>query len=142
MRPTKFGRMVALLACVLMGGTRSPGFGRTIGRLMQVNTSLFTHSGQPQNVRNYVRSWKLGSDVWSLNARGQSYLSTPIARTAQLMVSCHRNTQWSKRWKSKRCDELETCGDNLLSEFDRAEHMKPHGPLPSPVKLRGLLHGT
>ena len=31
-RPTKFGSMVADRACVLIGGTCSPGLGRTIGR--------------------------------------------------------------------------------------------------------------
>ena len=32
-RPTKLGRMVALRACVLIGGVLSPAFGRMIGRL-------------------------------------------------------------------------------------------------------------
>jgi len=34
LRPTKLGSIVAERAWVLMGITRSPGFGRTIGRLM------------------------------------------------------------------------------------------------------------
>lgn len=39
MRPTKLGRIVALRACVLIGGARSPGFARTIGRLPYYNMS-------------------------------------------------------------------------------------------------------
>ena len=37
MRPTKLGRIVALRALVLIGGTRSPGFGLTIGSLDRVS---------------------------------------------------------------------------------------------------------
>jgi len=58
MRPTKFGRMVADRACVLIGGTRSPAFGRTMGRLIRVNSALVCATlkvtdGLRYNVRAY-----------------------------------------------------------------------------------------